>query len=264
MDTKVDKTDRALQQLKRLREGRGLSADRISSCPDLLSATGTSDVGESYEVILSVLERMTDSAGTKALRVDFGLNLAALLGREPVERELDFLGERRSAYAEIVKRDVKTLSRWSDKAIAELRGQLITDQFDGQIVVAAAVKDRRVTGIEIMQYERSDTGLSHGRNTGYPNPENSSLPLVLFGFPRDWRPINIRFAVAFMGEDYPSKVWAVAADSVMDVSFGHERFELEIDEGMARCRIDNPRRDQLYGVWWEWTSDSAAPDLRGG
>lgn len=36
----------------------------------------------------------------------------------------------------------------------------------------------------------------------------------------------------------------------MDVSFGHERTELEISDGMARCRIENPRRDQLYGLFW--------------
>jgi len=251
LDTSAD-IDRALEELKKLREGPGLSADRLADCPNLLSALGTSDPGEACDTLRAVLARMGDGERARALRVDFGLDLADYLERTPVSREYDFLGTRRHAYGEVIGRGEKTLRRWSETTIAELRGLLITDQFSGQVVVAAAVRERRVRGIEVMRYERDDTSLSHGRNTGYPNPEDSSLPLVLYGFPRDWRPTRIRFVVAFMGDDHPTKVWALAADTVLDVAFGHERFELEIDEGMARCRIDNPRRDQLYGVWWEW------------
>jgi hypothetical protein len=72
------------------------------------------------------------------------------------------------------------------------------------------------------------------------------------GIPSHWQPISIQFAVAFLGQDNPAKVWALAADSVMDVCFGHQRFELEVEDGMARCRIDDPAHSQTYGVWWEW------------
>ena len=246
-------TDQALADLKKLREGRGLSADRLANYPALLAALGTSDPGEAYQALRLILERLGDSDRTRALKADFGLDLEDLLQRSPSGRERDYLGERRSGFAGVVGRDVKTLARWSDRTLAELRAQLITDQFDGQVVVAAGVKDRRLAGIEVMRYEKEDEHLSSGRNIGYTNPEpGPSLPMVLYGFPRDWRPQSIRFAIAFMDDDYPKQVWALAADSVLDVSFGHERFELEIDDGMVRCRIDNPRRDQLYGVWWEW------------
>lgn len=246
-------TDQALVDLKKLREGRGLSADRLADCPALLSALGTSDPGEAYQALCLILNRLGDSERVLALKVDFGLELSDLLQRAPSSREQDWLGERRSGFASLIGRDVKTLARWSDRTLTELRGQLITDQFDGQIVVAAGVKNRRVVGVEVMRYEKEDEHLSSGRNIGYTNPEpGPSLPLVLYGFPRDWRPESIRFAVAFMDEDYPKQVWALVADSVLDVSFGHERYELEIDDGMVRCRIENPRRDQLYGVWWEW------------
>lgn len=244
--------DRALAELKKLREGPGLKADRLTGCPNLLSALGTSDPGEAFDTLRLVIQRLGDGERAKALRVDFGLDLRMLLSRAPVTQELDYLGYRRAAYAEVIKRSEKTLGRWSEATIAELRAMLITDQFDGQIVVAAGVRERRVVGIEVMRYDKQDRSLSQGRNNGYRNPENSSLPLVLYGFPRDWRPINIRFAIAFTGDDYPAKIWAIAADSVLDVSFGHERFPLDIEDGVARCRIDNPRRDQLYGVWWEW------------
>lgn len=104
-----------------------------------------------------------------------------------------------------------------------------------------------------MRFDKDDETLSSGRSTGYTNPEpGPSLPLVLFGFPRHWQPTNIRFIIAFLHEDYPSHLWALVAGGVLDVGFGHEQTELEIADGMAQCRIEEPRWDQLYGVWWEW------------
>lgn len=245
--------DRPMTELKKLREGRGLTAARLAKCPNLLCAAGTSDPGEAVEVLTAILDRMGETDPVRALKIDLGLDLAGLLGRAPTAREVELLGQRRAGYAEVLGRDVKTLARWSDRALAELRAQLITDQFDGHVVIAAGVKNRRVVGIELIRYEQDDAQLSSGKNVGYTNPESgSSLPLVLFGYPRDWRPIDIRFVIAFMDEDYPRSVWALVADGVLDVGFGHERYGLDIDDGLARCRIENPRRDHLYGVWWEW------------
>jgi len=101
-----------------------------------------------------------------------------------------------------------------------------------------------------MQYEKSDEHFSHGTTTSYTNPESGpSLPLVLYGFPREWRPQTIRFIVSFLDEE-PKEVWALVATTVMDVGFGHERTPLDVADGMARCVIQNPRRTQLYGVAW--------------
>lgn len=244
-------TDRTLSQLKKLREGRGLRADRLASSPAVLSSLATSDAVEGLNTLKLIVQRMGDGERIRALKVDFGWELDTLLDRTPTSREQDFLGERRAAYAELIGRDVKTLSRWSDKTTLELRAQLLTDQFDGNIVIAAGVKNGRVTGVEVMRYEQGDDEFRHGTNVGYQNPEETSLPLVLYGFPRDWRPKSIRFVIAFMDEELPNRAWALVADSVLDVGFGHERTALTIEDGMARCRIENPRRDQLYGVWWE-------------
>lgn len=252
LDIRVD-NDRTLSELKKLREGRGARADRLARSPSVLSSCATSDAAEAVGALNAVVGRMGDSERVRALKVDFGWELEELLGRRPGGRELEYLGERRASYAEVIGRDVKTLARWSDRAIGELRAQLLNDHFDGNVVVAAGVKNRRVTGIEVMRYEAGDDEFRHGTNVGYQNPEETSLPLVLYGFPRDWRPKNIMFIVAFLDGELPRKSWALVADSVLDVSFGHDRTEVEIDDQrMARCRIENPRRDQLYGVWWEW------------
>lgn len=249
----MDTADPVLAQLKKLREARGLGADRLAGSPAVLAALATSDASEAYGALCLLLGNMGDGERVRALKVDFGLDLKELLQRPPTSREQDWLGDRRAGYATIVGRDVKTLSRWSDRALSELRSQLLTDTFDGQLIVSAGVQNRRVTGVEVMRFDKDDTNLSNGRNTGYTNPEpDTSLPLVLFGFPRHWQPNNIRFIIAFLHEDYPRHVWALVADGVLDVGFGHERTELEIVDGMARCRIEEPRWDQLYGVWWEW------------
>lgn len=250
MDT-AKQPDQVLIELKKLREGRGLSADRLASCPAVLSTLATSDPGEAYEALQRLLWDLPDSQQMRALIVDYGFNLDELLGRAPTSREVDRLGERRAAYAELVGRDVKTIARWSDRTLGELRGHLLSDFFDGHIVVAAGVRAGRVAGIEVMQYEKADEHFSHGTTIGYTNPEPGlSLPLVLYGYPRDWRPASIRFIVSFLDDQHPAQAWALVADTVMDVSFGHVRTELDVADGMVRCRIENPRRDQLYGVWW--------------
>jgi hypothetical protein len=243
--------DQVLVELKKLREGRGLSADRLATCPAVLSSLATSDPAQAYQALQRLLWDLPDSQQMRALVVDYGFNLDELLGRQPTSREVDRLGERRAAYAELVGRDVKTIARWSDKTLGELRGHLLSDFFDGHIVIAAGVRGRRVIGIEVMQYEKAHEHFSHGTTIGYTNPEpGPSLPLVLYGYPRDWRPASIRFVVSYLDDEHPAQAWALVANTVMDVSFGHERTKLDVTDGMVRCRIENPRRDQLYGVWW--------------
>lgn len=207
---------------------------------------------EAHELLTLALLRMPDSQRSRALRVDLGLDLDELLGRRATPREHDLLGERRSGYASVVGRDVKTLGRWSDRAAAELCAQLHSEFFDGQIIVAVGVQQRRLVGIEVMRYERDDTKLSHGVNEGYTNPaEGPSPPMVLYGFSkRDWQPTSIRFAITFLDE-LPARAWAIAAEDVSDICFGHERFDLQVDDRMVRCRIEYPQRDQVYGVWWD-------------
>ena len=251
MDIPVD-TDPVLDELKKLREGRGLNAHRLSTSPNLLAALGTDDPGTGFDSLVAVLSEMGDGERVRSLRVDFGLDLDDLLERPPSGKEVDFLGDRRSGYGEVIGRSAKTLSRWSDKTLGELRGRILTDQFNGRVIVTAGVQNRRVTGIEVLAYDRDDIGLSNGRAVGHPNPEDSSLPLVMCGIPSHWNPKTIEFAVAFLGGDLPAKVWALASESVMNVCFGHQRFELEIENDMTRCRIDNPDHEHVYGVWWEW------------
>lgn len=154
-------SDRALQERRKLREGRGLTVS-----PSVLSALGTTDAHEGMKLLRIVLGEMGTRERVLALTVDFGLDLPELLDYQPSSREVDFLGDRRSTYATKIGREVKTLARWSDKTIAELRTRLISDQFDGRVIVTAGVQNRRLNGIEVMQYDREDTTLSHGRTTG--------------------------------------------------------------------------------------------------
>lgn len=244
--------DPVLSGLKKLREGRGLTAGRLADRPAVLSATGTADPTEAYDNLRDYLAEQGNTSQALALQVDFGWNLAELLGRLPSAREVDRLGERRASYADLVGRDVKTLARWSDRALAEFREQLLTDRFDGQLLVTGGVKDRRLTGIQVMRYHQEDTTLSKGEATTYENPQpGPSLPLLLFGFPADWTPQSLSFAVAFLDES-PSEAWALVADTVFDIGFGHERTALAVVDGMARCRFEDPSWDQLYGIWWRF------------
>ena len=240
-------------ELKKLREGSGVTVERLQQSPDLMGALGATTPADAFERLTLELLRLPDSQRTRALRVDLGLGLDDLLGQIPTPRERDVLGDRRSSYATLVERDVKTVARWLDRAIGELRAQLESERFHGHIIVAVGVQKHRLVGIEVMRYARDDANLSRGVNEGYTNPtEGPSPPMVLYGFSqKEWQPSAIQFAVTFFDES-PARAWAIAVDDVSDICFGQERFDVEIDDGMIRCRIDDPRRDQVYGVWWEW------------
>ncbi|MGC4192936.1 MAG: hypothetical protein QM589_17460 [Thermomicrobiales bacterium] len=157
MDIAVD-TDPVLEELKKLREGRGLNADRLSRCSNLLAALGTSDPGAAYDTLVAILRQMGDGERMRSLRVDFGLDLEELLERTPTGKERDFLGERRSGYATVIGRGAKTLSRWSDKTLGELRGRLITDQFNGRVVVTAVNAARKLTPWRRLNFDPSSVG----------------------------------------------------------------------------------------------------------
>lgn len=271
----MDNSDPVLEQLKKLREGRGLTPERIAKSPAVLDALGETSGVEAQEELLRVLAGMDDGAGTRALTVDFAIDLEELLGREPTTKERDFLGERRSTYATLIGREVRTLQRWSDKALRELRGLLGSETFHGQVLVTAGVQNGRLAGIEVMRFERADSTRSRGRNEGYTNPtEGPTPPLLLYGLPVDWSASSIEFVVMFLDEQ-PGEAWAIAADDVNDICFAAQRFPLDIEDGMVRCRFDNPRNDQVYGVWWSglsssprdlprWSSDQSPPSQSAG
>lgn len=245
--------DLVLSQLRKLREGPGLSVDRLAASGSLMSALATSDPLEGLERLLGFLEELDDGERTRALKVDFGLDLERLLGRAPMARERDWLGDRRAGFAEVVGRDVKTVARWSDRAVAELRGKLLADTFRGHLYVVATVRGERIVGCSLVQQdeEEGESRAIERRSVDYQNPaEGPSLPCLVYGYPRDWRPKTLTLAVAFVDMLMPSEVWAVMADSFFGICFGEDRHALTPVDGVASCKFVNPRRNQLYGVWW--------------
>lgn len=249
----MDTADAVMAQLKKLREGRGLASKRLAEVgPLVLELLDTTDGVEGLSLLERHVQRLGDGETVRALKVDFGFDLPELLGRKPTPRELEHLGDRRQTYGSLIGRNVKTLGRWSDKALAELRSRLGRQAFEGKVLVTAGVQRRRLAGIDVLRYEAGEEQLSSGRTQAYTNPEEGpSPPWVLFGLPVDWQASAIHFVVTFIDEQ-PKRVWAVAADNLFELSVGHQRFEIEVEDGMARCRIDNPNQDQVYGVWWEW------------
>ena len=252
MDTDADKV---LLELKKLREGAGLTIDRLQRSGTVMSALGTSDPQEGYSRLLGVLNDFAPSEHVQALFVDYGLELRQWLGREPTLRERHWLGDRRSTFASLIGRDVKTLARWSNAAVAELHGKLLADQFSGDLIVMAAVDGDHIAGCTLVQQELDQRGerVSSSSSLNYDNPTDApSMPCLIYGFPRDWQPASLTLVVAFRQEPHPSKVWAIVAPSFFDVSFGEERYELTLDKGTATCKIMKPRRDRLYAVWWRF------------
>lgn len=244
--------DVVLAGLRRLRERRGLTTARLAREGAVLSALGTSDPEHGLARLHAALDTLGDGSRPWALRVDFGLDLDRLLKRRPSTRELDLLGDRRAGYAETIGRSVKTLARWSDEALAELRASLIDDTFTGNLYVVALVKDLRIVNLSLIEEDLADAREPTSRRstdlpTGGGDP---TIPALIYAFPRDWRPSKLQLAAVFRGAK-PLLVHALAAHGFLELPNGR-REPLAVDsEGVAACSFFRPSRSLLYGIaWW--------------
>lgn len=217
-----------------------------------MSALGTADPTVAMERLQKAVDDLGDSDRARALKVDFGLDLQGLLEREAATREREWLGERREGYGEVVKRDAKTLGRWSDKAIEELRGQLLADTFTGHLYVMVAVEDDVIKSISLIREDLDQPeGVAKRTSLEFSNPAaEASIPALIYGYPRDWRPASLTLTVSFLGSNVPQAIWATAADNFFSVLFGVKRRSLTVKDGTVTCRFEHLRTDRLYAVGW--------------
>lgn len=258
-----DPEGEVLRQLKKLREGAGLTNDRLEASDSLMSALGTSDPAEGRRRMQAVLAELGATDSAIALAVDLGLDLDVHLEREPTTRERTWLGDRRAGYGEVIGKDAKTLARWSDKAAAELRTRLFNDTFTGHLWVIGAVRAERIVGISFVMEDlrpsrtRTDESddwkpkLTRRESVDYENPSDGpSLPCLLYGLPRDWRPTTLTLVATFLEEPQPTEVWGIHAPTFFEMCYAHRRTLLDVDGDTAVCRFVNPRHDRVYALWW--------------
>lgn len=250
-----------LVQLKKLREGAGLKRERLLQAGSVMSSLATADPDEAHERLVQIIGRLDDQHRS-VLAVDFGLELERYLEREPNSREQRWLGARRDAYGLIVERDRKTLARWSDAALGELRAQLLSDTFTGHLYLVVVVDGDRVRHVAMVQEELQQPGHdgvdvqpTERQTVEFENPtEGHSPPCFLYAFPRDWQPASLTLAVSFQSEPYPERVWGFHAANFIEASFAADRYELTLRDGTATCRFQEPPRGRVYGVWWQYAT----------
>ncbi len=252
--------DPVLQQLRKLREGAGLTTDRLERSGALMSALGASDPEIAVQWLTEAVEALGDNERVRALKADLGLDFVDLVGRTAVNREREWLGDRRSAYAGVIGRDVKTLGRWSDRAVAELRGHLLADTFSGHLYVVATVSGDRILTTSLIQQPLDATkdGITERSSLDLDNPSaEPSMPCLVYGYPRDWKPASLTLAVVFRSEPYPTELWGTYADNILKLAYGEKRYPLTLNGDTVTCKFVGPRTDQVYGVWWG--SDGSFP-----
>lgn len=244
---RAEDTDEALRQLRRLREGRGLTPDRLTKAGSLMSALGTADGPTGVARLQEALMQLGEAPRFMALRVDLGLNLTEqTLGRPPVGEDYQFLTSRRSAHAGLVQRDVKTIGRWSDRACAELRAALIDDVFRGDLYVTGILVNGRLAATTVTR----DDGDSRTTVDGPLVIHRDGPPLMLFALPRDWRPKSLGLALVTQGGGQLEQVHLIVAEDFLGISASGERYPMKLDDNAAFVRVQAPRLDRLYALWW--------------
>lgn len=252
MTKRPSEPDVVTQQLRKLREGQGLTRVRLEQSGAVMSALGSGDPIEALERLQQILGSLGDSDRYRALLVDYGVRLDALLEREPVVRERDWLGDRRSAYAEQVGRGVKTLARWSDAAVLDLRAALLDDTFTGHVYVVGSLVDGRLEHISVVYEDAGQSGSPTQRRTqDFVNPSmEASIPMMIYAIPRDWSPTSLRMALVVRSGELPASATAVVSETLIEMPFGEERADLKFEGGVASCQFEPVRRDRVYALAW--------------
>jgi hypothetical protein len=218
-----------------------------------MSALGTADPEEGLRRLREALGRLGRGERQTALAVDLGVRLDEYFGREPTDRECDWLGERRDTFASLIGREAKTVSRWSDAALADLRALLINDSFNGHLYVVAAVDEDHIAGISLIREPlNSAEGGVIGRETiEMPNASGGpSLPVLAYALPRDWMPASLRLAVVFRSGPRPTLVEAFFTRSLVELPYLGNRTPISLDGDTATAEFQPPRREWLYGIAW--------------
>lgn len=115
----------------------------------------------------------------------------------------------------------------------------------------AEVRGDRILGCTLVQEEPGQEDIVRRSSLHMENgSEGSSLPCILYAYPRDWRPRTLTFGVTFLQASVPDEAWAIVGESFFEVAFGKERYQLVFEGTRVTCRIENPRRDRTYGLTW--------------
>jgi hypothetical protein len=112
--------ERLTQELKLLRDRRGLTPAALERAPTIVAMLGALDAQQAQEQLVGLIGELGDDERVRALKVDYRLDLDVLApGILPDER--GWVGHRRNAHhrAKGVK-SPKRLKRYSDEIVDEL------------------------------------------------------------------------------------------------------------------------------------------------
>ncbi len=141
---------------------------------------------------------------------------------------------------------MKTLARWSDRACAELRASLIDDVFRGDVYVTGVLVSGRLVGTTLTR----DEGTNRRTVDGPPVVHNGGPAVLVFALPRDWRPSSLSLAlVARQGA--LDAVELIVAEDFLSLSASGERHTVKVQDDAAFVRVQRPRLDRLYALWWQ-------------
>ncbi len=77
------------------------------------------------------------------------------------------------------------------------------------------------------------------------------MPCLIYGYPRDWKPVSLTLVVVFRTRPYPTYVWDNYTDNILKLPHGEKRYPLRLNGDGRDVQVCEAEDGQVYGVWWE-------------
>ena len=103
-------SDALVQELRRLRKGRGLSLARLQDCTALRGLVASNDTQDAYRLVLATVESLGADLAARAVKNAYAIGM----------KEPGTLTQRRSDFAVINQRHVDTIESYENQMIDEI------------------------------------------------------------------------------------------------------------------------------------------------
>lgn len=239
----------ALQALRALRRGRGLTHGALSKQPALLAALHARDAQDGYDRLLALLTGLGDSIQARALRNAYGIGMS-----DP--RNLTI---RRNDFATVSNRHVDTIEGYENDAIDDIMAQLaataqatpVIDNRHRRITldISAQVQPNGIIHSYDLRFTTRAPGEVHEGHQYMRRSDMKSMPLLMYHIPLKLRVGLLSMAVAFAGAP-PKIAYALRGPTVFDILAQNDSKPLELQHSRYFMTSFDPVPDNYYAIYW--------------
>jgi transcriptional regulator with XRE-family HTH domain len=238
--------DGLVEELRSLRQRRGLTLQALAKCPQLLSALNNPPLQEAHDALLKLVEQLGDDEPGRALKHAYAIGLS----------DPRTLTDRRADLKARLGRDPKTLASYENKMIAEVASRILgtrkAEVSDSEVYVVGTIEKFRLVRVSVtVRFPPDETGNAFERTVDYENRSAAqSLPALLYQLPHDWQPKSLVLGLNVDQASAQADFWTTAGNELLQLMFADIGQPAPLTDGVVMVRMDGPKNGVIYAVYW--------------